>query len=155
MAYKISKIDVWSAEIADRPGGLADVLEPLAAAGARLECLIARRQPDKAGTGVVYVTPIKGKKQQDAARAAGVTPATGKIATLRLEGPDSPGGGAAVCRAIQNAGINIRGLSGLKVGNKVVAYIGFDSDADADNAARAIKAIKNKAKAKAKTRKRR
>jgi hypothetical protein len=152
MAYKISKVDVWSAEIPDQPGGLANALEPLAAAGAQLECLIARRQPDKPGTGVVYLTPIKGKKPQDAARAAGITPAADKIATLRLEGPDSPGGGAAVCRAIQDAGINIRGLSGVKVGNKVVAYIGFDSDADATNAAKAIKAIKAMTKAKIKKR---
>jgi hypothetical protein len=140
MAYKITKVDVWSADIPDQPGGLADVLGALAKAGAKLDCVIARRQPDKPGSGVVYLTPVKGKKQQDAARAAGVTPATDRIATLRIEGPDRAGGGAAVCRAIQEAGINIRGVSGLKAGNKVVAYIGFDSNADADNAAKALKA---------------
>jgi hypothetical protein len=152
MAYKISKVEVWSAEIADQPGGLARVLEPLATAGAKLDCIIARRQPDKPGSGVVYLTPVKGKKQQDAARAAGVTPATDRIATLRIEGPDQAGGGAAVCRAIQEAGINVRGVSGVKAGGKVVAYIGFDSDADADNAAKAIKAM---AKTKTKGKKRR
>jgi len=56
MAVQITKVDVWVGEIADRPGGLAEKLEVVAKAGASLEFVIARRQPDKPGTAVVVVT---------------------------------------------------------------------------------------------------
>ena len=46
MAVKISKIEVWAAELQDRPGGLASILQALADANSSVECLIARRQPD-------------------------------------------------------------------------------------------------------------
>lgn len=53
MTLKITKTHVWATDIEDRPGGLADVLESIASAGASLECLIARRQAEKPGKGVV------------------------------------------------------------------------------------------------------
>jgi hypothetical protein len=136
--YSITKVQVWTGEIPDRPGGLASILEPLAAAGATLECGIARRQPDKPGTGVVYLTPIKGKKVEAAAASAGLKAAP-NIATLRIEGPDEVGSGAAVMRAMQQANINVRGVSVIVFGKKAVCYMGFDSQADADNAAKILK----------------
>ncbi len=71
MALKISKADVWAAEIMDRPGAAARILSTLAQAGANLEFVIGRRQADRPGTGVLFVTPLKGKKVQTAAKAAG------------------------------------------------------------------------------------
>ena len=62
MALKVTKTDVWAVEIKDQPGGLAKVMETIAAAGANLQCVIARRRPDKPGTGVAFVSPLKGKK---------------------------------------------------------------------------------------------
>ena len=67
MAYTIKKVDVWSGEIEDRPGGLAEKLASLGDAGANLEFIISRRAPDKPGTGVVFLTAIKGSKQKAAA----------------------------------------------------------------------------------------
>jgi len=69
MPYTIKKVDVWAGEIADRPGGLADKLSALSDAGANFEFLISRRAPDKPGTGVVFLAPIKGAKQKGAAQA--------------------------------------------------------------------------------------
>ena len=37
MKLKVSRTDVWAATIDDRPGGLADKLDALAAAGANLK----------------------------------------------------------------------------------------------------------------------
>lgn len=140
MAMTITKEDIWVAEIEDQPGALAQVLEALAAAGADLHAVIGRREANKPGTGLVYLTPLKGRKQADAARSAGLSPAT-DIINLRIEGPDKPGIGGRIARAIADAGVNIRGVSAVSYGNKFVAYIGMDSAADAAQATRAIKAL--------------
>ncbi len=63
MALKVSRVDVWAAGLKDKPGRMADKLAALADAGANLQFVIARRAPDKPGTGVVFVTPLKGAKQ--------------------------------------------------------------------------------------------
>src|SRR5205085_7256942 len=122
MALKISKAEVWAGDIADQPGGLSDVLQRLGDAGARLECVIARRQEHRPGRGVVFVTPVRGKRVQDAARAMGLSPAQ-NIATLRLEGPDAPGAGGKLSRAVADLGVNVRGVSAMTMGKNFVAYI--------------------------------
>ena len=137
MAIQITKVDVWAGEIQDQPGSTADVLQALAEAGAEIECVIARRQAEKPGTGVIFVSPIKGKKAQAAARAAGLS-SSPNLATLRIEAPYRPDAGAKVGRAIEAAGINVRGVTGVKVGKNLVAYIGFDSDDDAKKAMKAL-----------------
>jgi hypothetical protein len=138
MPYAIRKVDVWVAEIDDRPGGLAGKLEALAKAGASLEFIIARRAPDKPGKGVVFLTPVKGAKQTRAANEAGLS-MTGTMHSLRVEGPDRPGLGTKMTRALADAGINLRGVSAAALGRKSVTYFAFDS---ADDAANAIKLLK-------------
>jgi hypothetical protein len=140
MAVRITSVDVWAGELEDQPGGLARVLEALAGGGARLQCCIARRQPDKPGTGVAFLTPVSGARAQSAARAAGMSPAD-DVATLRVQGPDAPGLGARLTRAVEQAGVNMRGLSAAVVGNQFVAYFGFDSQSDADAAAQAMRRV--------------
>src|SRR5690348_13069264 len=104
MALKISKVDVWAVEIRDEPGGLANVLEAIGKSSSDLECVIARREPDKYQAGVVFVSPIKGKKAEAAAQSAGLKRAD-DLATIRVEGPDRAGVGAQLSRAVGDAGI--------------------------------------------------
>jgi hypothetical protein len=143
MALKVSKTDVWAVEIPDQPGGLAKVMETIAGAGANLECVIARRQPDKPGTGVAFVTPLKGKKVLATAASAGFQE-THRIATLRVEGPDRPGVGSQIARAIAEAGVNLRGVSAVALGTKFVSFLGFDNWGDANRAAAALRALGRK-----------
>ncbi len=138
MAYSIRKVDVWAAEIDDRPGGLAEKLEALAKAGASLEFIISRRAPDKPGKGVVFLTPVRGAKQTRAAIDAGLG-TTDSLHSVRVEGPDRPGLGTKMTRALADAGINLRGLSAAALGRKSVSYFAFDS---ADDAANAIKLLR-------------
>jgi hypothetical protein len=138
MAYAINKVDVWAGEIADRPGGLADTLEGLQDAGVNLEFLVARRAPDKPGTGVVFVTPIKGAKQKSAAGTAGLQ-TTDSLHSVRVEGPDRPGLGSKMTRALAEAGINLRGISAAAMGRRAITYFAFDSAADANNAIRILR----------------
>ena len=144
MALQVSSVEVWAGDLRDQPGGLAQVLEALGAAGVDLECVIARRDPSRPGVGEVFLTPLTGRAQQDAARAAGLLPAA-ELATLRVEGINRSGLGGRITRAVAAAGVNMRGVSAAVVGNRFVTYIGFDNDADAATAARAIKALDVKA----------
>ena len=146
MALEITKVDVWATEIPDQPGGLANVLSAIAAAGGDLQAVIARRQPDKAGTGVVFLCPVKGKGVVNAAKQAGLRPAS-NIATLRIEGPNRAGIGHRILKTIANANVNVRGVSAVVVGNRFAAYVGFDKLADANAAARALRAIDKNSKA--------
>jgi hypothetical protein len=137
MALKIAKVDVWAATIKDRPGGLAEKLAPLSTAGANLAFVIARRQADKPGTGVVFVTPIKGRKQIAAAKKAGFKRAR-SLRSLAIRGPDRRGLGSKMTAALAKAGINLRGLSAAVVGKEFVAHLAFDKPSDGDKAARIL-----------------
>jgi hypothetical protein len=147
MPLKVTKVEVWAGEIQDQPGGLARVLRAVADAGGSLECVIARREQSRPGTGVVFVTPVKGKRVQDAGRAAGLSPAA-DIATLRVEGPDRPGLGAEITEALSDARINVRGVSAFALGRTGVCYIGLDSAADADAGIKALKGVNGAARGK-------
>ena len=137
MSFKATKVDVWCGEIADEPGGLASKLEPLACAGVDLDFVIARRQPDKPGKGVLFVTGIKGAKQKKAAEAAGLCKTT-EMAALRIEGTNKAGVGHQIAGLIAAAGINLRGLSATVIGRRFVSFLAFDSRADAAKAARLL-----------------
>ena len=138
MPYAIRKVDVWAGEIDDRPGGLAQKLDTLAKAGTSLEFLISRRSLENPGKGVVFLTPIRGAKQQRAAGEAGLG-TTGTLHSVRVEGPDRPGLGNKMTRALADAGINLRGVSGAALGRRSVTYFGFDNAEDADNAIKLLK----------------
>ena len=140
MALKVSRTDTWAASIDDRPGGLGDKLAALAAAGANLEFIIARRAPEQRGSGVVFVTPLKGAKQTKAAEAAGFQK-TGSLHTLRVEGADRPGMGAKLTRALGEAGINLRGFSAAALGRRHVTHLALDTATDAAKAAAVLKKL--------------
>jgi len=138
MALEVSRIDIWVAGIEDRPGGLAEKLAALAAAGAQLQFVLARRAPDKPGSAVVFLTPVKGSRQIKAAKEAGFHKSQ-SLRALRVEGRDKPGLGAAITQALADAGINLRGLSAAVVGRRFVLHLALDSSADATKAARILR----------------
>ncbi len=140
MALNVTRVGVWVAGIEDQPGGLAAKLVPLAQAGANLEFVIARRAPEKPGTGVVFVTPIKGAKQMKAAAAAGFRK-TSHLQSVRVEGRDKPGLGARIAEAVAAKGINLRGLSAAVIGRRFVAHLAVDRAADANKIVRLLKAM--------------
>ena len=140
MALKLTRVDVWVASTKDRPGGLAGKLAVLADAGAQLEFLIARRAPEKPGTGVVFLTPLKGAAQIKAAKKAGFRK-TKSLHSVRIEGQDKPGLGGKITQALAAAGLNLRGLSAAVIGRRFVAYLAVDTSADASKAVRVLKKV--------------
>ena len=137
MAYQITKEDVWAGEIEDRAGAVAEKLEALSRVGVNLEFMIARRAPDKPGTGVLFMAPFRGEDSVRAALQAGLSQWT-SASTLRIEGPDRPGLGALIAWTVASEAINMRGVSGAKLGDRSVFYLAFDSAADADKASEAL-----------------
>src|SRR5262249_32321348 len=110
MAFSMHKVQVWSAEVPDRPGAAAAKLELLARAGADLEFIFTRPHPQKPDTTVIFLAPIRGPDQTKAARDAGLGPAL-DIAMLCVEGQNRAGLGYDIMSHLAVAGINLRGLS--------------------------------------------
>ncbi len=140
MALKVSRVDVWAAGLKDKPGRMADKLASLADAGANLQFVVARRAPDKPGTGVVFVTPLSGAKQIKAAKKAGFLK-TKALNSVRVDGVDKPGIGAKVAQALADADINMRGFSAAAIGKKFICYIALDKAADATKTVRTLKKL--------------
>jgi hypothetical protein len=138
MALTVTKVDVWSTEIADQPGGLSTKLEKLSSASVNLDFLIARRQPDKPGTGVAFAVGITGAKAAKAAAAAGWQK-TDSIVGVRVEGGDKPGACHQLLPKLAAANINLRGMSASVIGKKFVVFLAFDSAFDAAQAAKLLK----------------
>ena len=134
----VERVDVWVAAITDKPGGLAKVLTGLKDAGADLDFVIARRAPDKPGSGVVFVTPLRSDAEISAAATLGFN-VTSSIKSLRIEGANKPGEAARMTEKLAAAGINVHGFSAAVVGSRYIVYIGLDSDADAAKAAKILK----------------
>jgi hypothetical protein len=137
---KSERVDTWAASIPDRAGALASKLKALSAGGVSLELVVARRNAEKSGTGVVFVTPIKGARQIGAAGAAGFTKSS-SLHTLRVEGPDKPGQGARVLTALADAGLSLRGLSAAAIGKKFVCHVALDTEAQVVKAARIVREL--------------
>ncbi len=131
MSYKVSKVDVWAADIPNRAGTLSGVLESMSDSGAMLEFMIARKLNNR--TSRVFIAPIKGAKLQRAAKKAGLARAKG-MHSLRIEGPDRPGLGAKLAQTVAEKGINLRGASAAAVGKKSVFYLAVESAKDLKSA---------------------
>ncbi len=136
----VEHAEVWAASIKDEPGGLSRVLSGLRDAGADLDFIIARRSPEKRGTGVVFVTPLRGDREVSAATALGFN-VTKSLHSVRIEGPNAPGVAAELTDALADAKINLRGFSGSVIGTRFVLYIGLDSDEDAEKAVNILRKL--------------
>jgi len=118
--------EVWVASMKDKPGALGNKLAALTEAGADLGFLIARRSPEKPGTGVVFVTPLRGDKEIQAATAEGFS-ASSHLHSLRVEGKNEPGIAAKVAQKVAQAGLNLHGFSGAVIGTQFVLHLAFDT----------------------------
>lgn len=137
MAVTIKRITLWRSEIENRAGELARILEPLASAGADLQVAMGYRYPGNQSKAAIEVYPVAGKKVAAAAASAGL--AASAIPALLVEGDNRAGRGAALARALGDAGINIDFLVAQVVGKKYSAILGFETDADTRKAATVIK----------------
>ena len=137
MPFRMHRVQVWSGECPDRPGAAAAKLELLARAGADLEFVFTRPHPADSGASIIFLAPVAGPSQTEAARAAGLTPAL-DVAMVCVEGTNRPGLGFELMSQLAVAGLNLRGLSVSAVGDRFAAYLAFDN---ADTATQAIQVL--------------
>ena len=122
----VEREDVWIASLDDKPGALAAKLTALADAGADLDFVIARRSPDRPGTGVAFVTPLLGDAELKAASELGFS-AANRLHSLRVEGENAKGLAGMISGKLGAAGINLRGFSGAVIGKQFVLHVAFDT----------------------------
>ncbi|MDS4031697.1 MAG: amino acid-binding protein [Candidatus Contendobacter sp.] len=127
------RVDVWAARIEDKPGSLANTLTGLREAGANLNFILARREPDQPGKSVVYVTPLAGDAELEAAATLGFN-LTARVHSVRVEGLNQSGIAAELASRLAAADLNLRGFSAAVLGARFILYIGLDSAEDAAKA---------------------
>ena len=130
----VERIEVWATTIDDKSGRLANILTGLSEAGADLNFILARRAPEQPNKAVVFVTPLQGDAELEAAATLGFSPTT-RVHAVRVEGENRPGVAAELTALLAAAGLNLRGFSAAVLGTLFVLYIGFDSTEDAAKAA--------------------
>jgi hypothetical protein len=133
MELIVERVDVWGASITDEAGSLARLLTGLKEAGADLDFILARRASEKPGTGVVFVTPLRGDREVAAAAELGFN-VTKSVSCVRVEGENRPGVAAKLTQKLGAAGINLRGLSAAVIGARFIIYIGLHTASDAEKA---------------------
>jgi hypothetical protein len=138
MAISIERVTLWRRQAANKPGVLAETLEPLAGAGANLRVVMGYGLPGTPGSAVIEVFPVTGK---DAGAAVRAGLAASAIPCLQVEGDDEPGLGARLARAIASRGVNVSFLVAKSVGSQFSAVFGFASDSDAQVAADAMRGV--------------
>ena len=124
------RVDVWAARIEDPPGSLANILTGLREAGADLHFILARRELDPPGQSVVYITPLTGDAELEAAATLGFN-LTARVHSVRIEGQNQPGIAAQLAAQLAAASLNLRGFSAAVLGTRFILYIGLDSAEDA------------------------
>jgi hypothetical protein len=144
MAVTVKPIKLWRKEIENKPGALAQTLQPLATETADLQVVMGYRYPGHEEKAAIELYPIAGKKLSAVAQQAGLNDAS--IPTLLVQGDNKPGLGHAIARAIADGGINLDFLVAQVIEDSYSAVLGFDSEADLKKAAPLIKkAAQNKA----------
>jgi hypothetical protein len=138
MAIEIERVTLWRRQAPNKPGALADTLEPLAAAGANLRVVMGYGVPGSGGS-VIEVFPVTGKEAGVAAIRAGL--GASAIPCLQVQGDDEPGLGARLARAIAQRGVNVNFLVAKSVGDRFSAVFGFASDSDAQVAGDAMRVV--------------
>ena len=96
MAITVKEITLWRREIDNKPGVLAQALDPFADSNIDLKVLMAYPYTGNEAKGAIELYPVSGKKAGAAARSAGLSPAG--IPAMLVEGANKPGIGYATTR---------------------------------------------------------
>ncbi|MBX7103162.1 MAG: amino acid-binding ACT [Gemmataceae bacterium] len=147
MSFHLDRVHVWACEVPDEAGGVANKLHALAEAGANLQYVGTRRQPDRPGTGILYIAPVTGPEQTRAAKAVGLREVFSPV-IVRVEGDNQSGLAARLTKEWALADISFTGLTMTVLGPKFIGYAAFDNPVDANKAATILAQIGTEAKAK-------
>lgn len=138
MAFEITPVDVWAGELEDRPGALASKLAKIIMiAEADLEFVLLRPLCEKPGRAVLFLAPLIGPEQTQAAEDAGLHKCD-SMHVLRLVGPDRRGLAAGIAGELEHADVDVAGLTAAATHGNVVIYIRFATAEDVAAAAKVL-----------------
>jgi hypothetical protein len=137
MAVTVRKGVLWRGSVENRPGALAELLEPIATQGADLQVVMGYHETGERHRAVIELYPVTGKKLTGAAQLAGLSPA--RIPAVMVSGSNRAGLAHRVARAIAEAGLNISFLVAQSLGSRYSAVFGFETESDVTRAMAVIR----------------
>lgn len=135
--FTIKKFSIWSTEIDDVAGATTGLFKVLADAGVDVQFALGRPQNDKPGKAILFISPIKGKEQEAAARQADFMPRP-DVVGVQVDGPNKTGGNFKLTAALAHANITIRALVTTVNGDRFTAVFACESDKEADEAIKVL-----------------
>lgn len=144
MAVAVKKITLWRTEVENKPGMLAQTLEPLAAAGADLQVVMGYRIPGQETRAVIEIHPVSGKKITAAAQSAGLSEAG--FPALLVQGDNEPGLGHKLSKAIAEAGVNLSFMVAQVLEGRYSAVIGLENEEDLKKVSSIVRKVGTPAK---------
>lgn len=140
MPLEIRRIQVWCGEIPDLLGAAAAKLEHLARAGADLQFVFTRPHPENPEAGILFLGPISGSEQIEAARTVSLAPAR-DLVMLYIQGPNRPGIGFELMSQLAVSGISLVNMSISAAGPRFGAYLAFSNPDEATKAVQVLAAM--------------
>src|SRR4030095_1703967 len=98
--FSIKKFSIWSNEIDDVVGATTGLFKVLADAGTDVEFSLSRPLGDKPGKAILFLAPVKGKKQEEAAKRAGFV-FRPDVVGVQVQGPSRIGGNFRLTAAME------------------------------------------------------
>ena len=135
--FTIKKFPIWSVEIDDVVGSTTGIYKILADAGADIEFSLCRPIGDKPGKAILFLAPIKGKKQEDAARQAEIA-FRPDVVGVQVQGPNRVAGNFRLTAALAHENLAVRALITTVDGDRFTTGFAFKSEADADRAVKVL-----------------
>lgn len=135
--FTIKKFPIWSVEIDDVAGSTTGLFKILADAGADIEFSLSRPLGDKPGKAILFLAPIKGKKQEEAARRADFVQRKDVIG-VQVQGPSRVGGNFRLTAALSHENLPIRALVTTVDGQRFTTVFAFKNEDDADAAVKVL-----------------
>ncbi|OGR90773.1 MAG: hypothetical protein A2992_02935 [Elusimicrobia bacterium RIFCSPLOWO2_01_FULL_59_12] len=139
-AFTIKKFSMWSVEIDDVVGATTGLFKVLADAGADIEFSLCRPLGEKPGKAILFLAPIKGKKQEDAAKRADFVMRP-DVVGVQVQGPSRVGGNFRLTAALEHANLSVRALVTTVDGDRFTTIFALKSDTDAELAMKVLRQV--------------
>ena len=135
--FTIKKFSIWSTEIDDVAGSTTGLFKILADAGADIEFSLSRPLGDRPGKAILFLAPIKGKKQEEAAKEADFV-LRSDVVGVQVQGPSRVGGNFRLTAAIAHEDLTVRALVTTVDGERFTTIFAFQNEADADRGVKVL-----------------
>ncbi len=139
MPYEVARVPIWVTQVDDQPGALLDKLAALRTAGINLESAVIRPTAPLSGEVVLFIAPMEIELGATVLRDAGLRRCE-TVHAVRIAGPDRLGLLAEMTAVLDQAGLQVAGLTSVAIGDRSVHHLRLESAADADRALDVLRA---------------